>query len=59
MAEVRASRERLDELFEEVKNWGRWGPEDQRGALNWITNERRVSVIALQDPPRDHQGPTG
>lgn len=26
----------LKALFEKVCNWGRWGPEDQRGALNHI-----------------------
>jgi len=24
-------------LFEDVKNWGKWGPDDERGALNYIT----------------------
>jgi len=28
--------------FESVKNWGRWGADDQRGALNFITPERRA-----------------
>jgi kynurenine formamidase len=27
------------ELFESVKNWGRWGPDDQLGTLNFITAE--------------------
>jgi hypothetical protein len=26
--------------FESVKNWGRWGADDQRGALHYITPER-------------------
>ncbi len=30
------------ETFESVKNWGRWGPDDQMGALNYITPERRA-----------------
>ena len=29
--------EQMREVFESVKNWGRWGPEDERGALNLIT----------------------
>jgi kynurenine formamidase len=29
----------LDGLFEEVKNWGRWGLEDEKGTLNLITPE--------------------
>ena len=32
-------------LFEQVKNWGRWGADDQRGALNLIT-EREVARAA-------------
>jgi kynurenine formamidase len=27
----------FDELFESLKNWGRWGPEDQLGTLNYIS----------------------
>jgi hypothetical protein len=25
------------EIFEAVKNWGRWGPDDNLGTLNYIT----------------------
>jgi kynurenine formamidase len=35
------------ELLESVSNWGRWGKEDQRGALNYITNERRAAAARL------------
>jgi len=28
--------------FESVKNWGRWGADDQMGALHYITPERRA-----------------
>jgi hypothetical protein len=24
----------FDEIFEAVKNWGRWGPDDELGTLN-------------------------
>lgn len=27
----------LETLFEDVKNWGKWGDDDERGALNYIT----------------------
>ena len=37
----------FDELFESVKNWGRWGPDDDRGALNYITPARTVAAMAL------------
>jgi len=39
--------EALERLFESVKNWGRWGPDDERGALNYITNEKRVAAARL------------
>jgi kynurenine formamidase len=39
--------EELDALFESVKNWGRWGAEDQRGALNYLTNADRVAAVGL------------
>jgi kynurenine formamidase len=34
-------------LFEELKNWGRWGADDQRGALNLITPAKRAEAAAL------------
>ena len=27
----------FDEIFKAVKNWGRWGPDDELGTLNYIT----------------------
>jgi len=33
--------DQMREMFESVKNWGRWGAEDERGALNLITPEKR------------------
>jgi kynurenine formamidase len=38
--------ERMREVFEKVKNWGRWGPEDERGALNLITDRKRLEGAA-------------
>lgn len=29
-------------MFERVKNWGRWGADDEKGTLNYITPERRA-----------------
>jgi kynurenine formamidase len=34
-------------LFEQLKNWGRWGTDDQRGALNLITPAKRAAAAAL------------
>ena len=30
--------EALDAMYESLKNWGRWGADDQRGALNHLTH---------------------
>jgi kynurenine formamidase len=34
-------------LFEKLSNWGRWGKDDQRGALNFITNQKRAAAARL------------
>ena len=44
--ELRVSGERMQAIFESVKNWGRWGPDDEAGALNLITEERRRGAAA-------------
>lgn len=38
--------DRMREVYESVKNWGRWGPEDESGALNLITGEKRREAAA-------------
>jgi kynurenine formamidase len=38
--------ERMAKVFEQVKNWGRWGAEDEMGALNLITPEKRREAAA-------------
>jgi kynurenine formamidase len=35
------------ELLESVSNWGRWGADDQRGALNFISNAKRAAAARL------------
>jgi len=39
--------DRVTELAARVSNWGRWGPEDQRGTLNTITSEKVASAAGL------------
>jgi kynurenine formamidase len=39
--------EEFEQLFEQVKDWGRWGPNDQIGAANWITDEKRRQALTL------------
>lgn len=34
----------LDEMYRSLSNWQRWGPDDQRGTLNFITPERRQAA---------------
>jgi kynurenine formamidase len=41
------TRKDLERLFEQVKNWGKWGADDQRGALNYITPARRAAAARL------------
>jgi kynurenine formamidase len=37
----------VGEIFESVKRWGRFGPDDERGGLNLLTPERIVRAAAL------------
>lgn len=36
----------VDQIAAQVSNWGRWGPDDERGALNLITEEKRNAALA-------------
>src|SRR5262245_6547937 len=48
-AEGRAPRNaaEFDELFHQVSNWGRWGKDDQLGAVNLMTAAKRKQAAAL------------
>ena len=37
----------MDYLHGARSNWGRWGPDDQRGAVNLITPAKRVAAASL------------
>lgn len=37
----------FEAIFESVKNWGRWGPDDELGTLNYITAEKVREAAAL------------
>ena len=55
MAEIQARRADanpptpadMERLFEAVKNWGRWGAEDERGALNYIDAAKVAAAAKL------------
>jgi kynurenine formamidase len=37
----------FDALFQQVKNWGRWGKDDQLGSANLVTAAKRKQAAAL------------
>jgi len=43
----RMTKTDVDRLMTELSNWGRWGKEDQLGAINLITAAKRKQAAAL------------
>jgi kynurenine formamidase len=43
----RLSEQEVLGVFEKVSNWGRWGKDDERGALNFITDKQRAAAAKL------------
>jgi len=43
----RLTIEEFDTLFESVKNWGRWGPDDELGTLNYLTPVKVAAAAGL------------
>ena len=41
------TKEMVDAWMTELSNWGRWGKDDQLGAINLITPEKRKQAAAL------------
>src|SRR5213593_2471196 len=39
--------EEILDYYRTRRNWGRWGPDDQVGAVNLITPQKRVAAAAL------------
>jgi kynurenine formamidase len=44
---AKMSLEEFDKLFESLKNWERWGPDDEKGTLNYITPDKVSAAAAL------------
>jgi kynurenine formamidase len=44
---VHVSAEEFDALFRTVSTWGRWGDDDERGALNLLAPERVAAAARL------------
>ena len=39
--------EQFDQMFAQYSNWGRWGKDDQTGALNLVTDAKRRQAASL------------
>jgi kynurenine formamidase len=46
-AEMKVSANEFRQLFDRVSNWGRWGADDERGALNYLTPELIAAAAVL------------
>lgn len=46
-AQQKLTKADIDRLMAQLSNWGRWGKEDQLGALNLITPAKRKEAAAL------------
>jgi len=44
---ARVTLREFDEMFEAVKNWGRWGWDDELGTLNYITKDTVRAAAGL------------
>jgi kynurenine formamidase len=45
--ETKVSVAEFEQIFESVKNWGRWGPNDELGTLNYVTPEKVREAAGL------------
>jgi kynurenine formamidase len=41
------SVDEFEQIFESVKNWGKWGPDDEIGTLNYVTPEKVSAAAGL------------
>ncbi|MEQ1769883.1 MAG: cyclase family protein [Devosia sp.] len=37
----------FEAMFERLKNWGKWGPEDERGTMNYLTPDKIAAAARL------------
>jgi kynurenine formamidase len=44
---AKLTEQELKSIFEKCSNWGRWGKDDERGALNFITPAKRTAAAKL------------
>src|ERR1700685_2045047 len=41
------TKETFDRWMTELSNWGRWGKDDEMGAMNLITPAKRLQAVSL------------
>jgi len=58
-ADDRLTAEDINAYLAEHRNWGRWGHDDELGALNLITAEKRRKSAAVVRTGRTSVGRTG
>ena len=46
-SDMRVTHEILAEYAEKCKNWGKWGPDDEIGTLNYTTEADVVNAASL------------
>ena len=44
---TKVSLAEFEAIYESVKNWGRWGPDDELGTLNYLTPAKVVEAAGL------------
>src|SRR5579883_321552 len=44
---AQVTSEELRKIFDRISNWGRWGRDDELGALNYITDDKRARGAKL------------
>jgi kynurenine formamidase len=47
VSDVNVSAEQFEKLVQSLSNWGRWGPDDERGTLHLLTAERVAAATRL------------
>jgi kynurenine formamidase len=65
MAQDKDTETLINEAAERCRNWGRWGDDDERGTLNFVTPDQIVAAAGLVRRgvvfelamPFDHRGP--
>jgi hypothetical protein len=56
MAGRKVTREDLKEAAEKYKNWGKWGPDDEIGTLNYTQAEDVIAAARLVKGQGDFTG---